>query len=445
MSTLFRSRFCPTGRATRRPTGRGAGRPAIACDDRARARRRAGLALAAAAALLAGCGKSEPQAEPLVSVQAAAATRRPMVEWVTSEAVIHPIQQAVLTPKISAPVARFFVNRGDRVRAGELVARLENKDLAAAAMQSQGAYEQALANYQTEVQATVPLATQKAQLDLASAEQALDAARRAYQSQQELYAQGALPRRTLDASHVAYAQAETNYKLARQQAQALERGGEQRALRAAAGQLAAARGQAQAAEAQLGYSEIRSPIAGVVASRPAYPGELASPNTPLMTIMNISRVTARAHLPPAQAARVRAGDAARITRDGGAPIPARVTVVSPAADPNSTTIEVWAEAANGARALRPGETVSLRIRAGVLADALVVPSDAILTASDGSTSVMVVGRDGKAHARAVTVGAAANGETQIVQGLAAGERVVTVGAFGLTDGTPIRVVPAPAG
>src|SRR5579875_2368777 len=96
------------------------------------------LALASVLAL-AACSKPEStaEAEAATPVEVATARRQPIEETVNAEAILYPIKQANVVPKISAPVARFLVQRGDHVRQGQLVAVLENGDLAAAAQESE--------------------------------------------------------------------------------------------------------------------------------------------------------------------------------------------------------------------------------------------------------------------------------------------------------------------
>jgi len=96
---------------------------------------------------------------------------------------------------------------GQKVRQGQLLATLENRDLSAAAMDNQGAYEQAQAAYTTNVGATLPEETQKAELDVQTAQQELDAQQKLYSSREDLYKQGALPRKELDQAAVTLAQA----------------------------------------------------------------------------------------------------------------------------------------------------------------------------------------------------------------------------------------------
>jgi len=116
-----------------------------------------------------------------------------------------------------------------------------------------------------------------------------------------------------------------------------------------------------------------------------------------------------------------------------------VTIVSPALDPNSTTVEVWFEAKNPKHELKPGTSVQLSLTARTVKDALVVPTSSVLTASDGSTNVMIAGADGLAHQQTVKLGIRNGDDVQIVEGLKEGDRVVSNGAYGLPDKTKIKV------
>lgn len=412
--------------------------------------RRALVALSALLIVSAiACSKKEKETEPVVSVQAATVERTSIERIVKTEGILYPVEQAAITPKVAAPVAVFYVNRGSRVHKGQLLARLENRDLAAAAVETKGAYEQAQAGYTTATRANLPEELQKAKLDVQSAKDSLDAQQKLYESRKNLYEQGALPRKELDQSEVAFTQARNQYQIAEQHLNALENVGKQQELKAAQGQLTSAEGKYMGAEAQLGYSEIHSPIDGVVTERPAYAGETPPPGTPLLTIMNTFKVIARAHVPEEEAALLHPGDAATMKVPGTGEVPASVTLVSPATDANSTTIEVWVEAANAEGKLHPGMTVGLAMIAAKIADAVVIPASALLT-NEGKTSVMVIGADSHAHQRDVEVGIRQADKVEITKGLNAGERIVASGAYGLPDNTKVEVAtsgapPAEAG
>jgi HlyD family secretion protein len=395
-----------------------------------------------------------------------AAKKATIEQTVASEAILFPLAQSAIVPKISAPVQRFYVNRGSKVHAGQLLARLESRDLAAAAQDNQGSYDQAQAAYAIATASTLPEEIQKAQGDTQAAKLALEAEQKLYDSRQDLYKQGALPRKDLDQATVSLAQARTQYEIAQHHVDALMAGGKQEEVKSAKGQLQSAKGKYLGAAAQLSYSEIRSPISGVVTDRPLYPGEMAAAGTPLLTVMDTTSVVARAHIPQEQAALLKVGDKATVAianlvpntvpntvagaasdKAGGGDeaIEGKVTVVSPALDANSTTVEVWVQAKNPKGRLRPGTSVRISMLARAVENAVVIPVAAVLTAPDGTSYVMVAGSDNKAHQKTVKAGIRQGEQVQILEGLAEGDRVVASGAYGLPDNTKIRIeVAAPS-
>lgn len=394
--------------------------------------------------MISGCSSAEKEAEPVVVVQMATVKQGSIEKVISSEAVLFPLQQAALTPKVSAPVKRFLVNRGDRVKAGQLLAVLENRDLAASEVENKGSLEQAEAAYATTTTASLPEEMRKAELDVGSARQALDAEQKLYNSRENLYRQGALPRKDLDQARVGLTQAKNQFEIAQQHWNALQVAGKEQALKSASGQLESARGKYMGSQAQLGYSEIRSPISGYVTERALYPGEMAAAGVPLLTVMDTSSIIAKAHVPQQDAALLKAGNPAELaTASVDGKIPARITVVSPTTDANSTTIEIWAKAYNPENYLRPGTTAQLSVTAQKRDNVLIIPSSAILNQPEGGTAVMVVGTDNRAHLQAVQVGIQNGDQVEITSGLKAGQKVVTSGNYGLPDNTLVKAdIPA---
>jgi HlyD family secretion protein len=389
---------------------------------------------------MSGCGKGEKEEAPEVSVQAAPAAKADIVRTVNTEAVIFPVLQSAITPKINAPVKKFYVTRGQKVRQGQLLATLENRDLSAAALDNQGAYEQAEATYSTSVNATLPEEVAKAETDFQTAKQELDAQQKLYASRQDLFNQGALPRKDLDAAAVSLSQARSAYDVAKKHLDGLNAVGKQGALKSAQGQLTSAKGKLMNAEAQLSYTEIRSPINGYITDRPLQPGEMASTAAPLLTVMDVSQIIAKAHIPQSDAVLLHKGDAANITVPGlEKPVTGKVSLVSPALDPNSTTVEVWVQAPNPEQQLRPGTTAQVSITAQTVHDALVVPAVALINAKDDGAQVMVVDSQNQAQSRDVKVGITTPAQAQILSGLKPGEIVVTQGAYGLPDKTKVKI------
>jgi multidrug efflux pump subunit AcrA (membrane-fusion protein) len=398
------------------------------------------VALVCLLVAVAGCSKKDEAAPTAVSVEAATAQIQSITEHVVTDAVLNPVAQAAISPKITAPVKRFYVQRGAHVKAGQLLATLENQDLKAAVTDNQGAFATADATYQTDVKATVPEDYQKAELDLAQAKANLDLNKSIVTSRKQLFAQGAIPGRDLDTAEATLVQAQAAYDTAAQHLAGMKQVSRAAALKAAQGQLESAQGKYQGAQAQLSYSEIRSPIAGVVTDRPLYAGETAAAGAPLVTVMDARALLAKMHLSQPQAQILSVGDRATVEVPGlSDPVPGKITLVSPALDPGSTTVEVWVRIENPKGSLRPGTAVHVTLAGREVPKALVIPTAALVVANSGKSTVMVIGSDGIAHQTPVTTGISDNGETQVLSGLSSGQQVVTTGAASMDDGTHVKV------
>jgi len=382
-------------------------------------------AIAAILCIATGCSKDEKEKEPVVSVQTTPAQRAPISQVISAEAVVYPLEQATVAPKISSTIKKFYVQRGARVKKGQLLAELENKDLSAAAESTKGDFEQADANYVTTVDASLPQQIQKAQLDAVAAKSNFEAQQKVYESRKELFQQGAIPRKDLDSAEVAFLQARSQNEQAQKQLADLQRVGKEQTLKSVKGSRASAEGRMRGAEALLSYSRITSPIDGVVTDRPLFEGDLATANQPLLTVMNTSRLIAKAHIAQSEAAVLKVGNPAELKIPAlEGPVKGRVSLVSPALD--------------------PGMTVQLSMTAKTVKDALVVPTPAIYKNPVGTDYVLLVGSDGHARLKTVQVGVRTSEFTQIVSGVAAGDPVISSGGYGLPDNTQVKIeTPAP--
>jgi RND family efflux transporter MFP subunit len=175
-----------------------------------------------------------------------------------------------------------------------------------------------------------------------------------------------------------------------------------------------------------------------VSERQVNVGEMASAGMPLITIVDISQVRAVANVPVKEASSIRVGRPARVAGPAG-DIPGTVAVVSPAANANATTVEVWVQIANPGERLKPGETARVSIIAETIQNTLVIPASALLNGEEGRQKVMVVSSDSVAHERAVTVGVRQGDRVQILSGVLAGDQVVTSGGLGLEDKAKVGI------
>lgn len=397
------------------------------------------VGLLALGTALTACKKEEKEPTPEVTVQAQAATVGDITEHVEGDAVLFPMDQAAITPKVSAPVRTFFVQRGAKVKRGQLLARLENRDVAAAAEDANGSYEQAQSAYLTATKASVPEDTQKAELDFEQAKTNLDVQQKIFDARQDLFKQGAIPGRDLDTARVNLVQAQGQFNEAQKHLQSTKSVTHEQALRNAEGQLKSAQGKLRGAEASVSYTEIRSPIDGVVTERPYFAGEMAQAGAPLITVMQTGSLLAKSHLPQSQAQALKVGADADVFVSGmEKPVAGKVTLISPALDAGSTTVEVWVKIDNKGGALKPGTAARVAIASETVKNAVVIPSSAILKDDSGKTSVMVIA-NGAAKKREVTTGVVDGENIQITSGLKGGEQVITVGGYGLDEGTKVKI------
>jgi HlyD family secretion protein len=407
----------------------------------------AACALALSAVFLAGCKKeAAPEAE--VTVQAAHPQRSSIAEHIVADAILAPVAQAAIDPKITAPVKKFYVQRGSKVKKGELLAVLENGDLTAAAMDNKGAYLAAQGAYATATRSQIPEDVQAAEVALAQAKATLKLDQNIAESRRKLFAEGAIPGQDLDSAEATLVQAQGAYDTAEKHLEAVRSVNRQAALQEAEGQLTSAKGKYEGAEAEVGYSEIRSPIDGIVTDRPLFAGETASAGAPLLTVMDTSVLIAKAHIAQSLAQELKVGNDATLDVPGvDDPVPARVSMISPALDPGSTTVEVWLKIDNKNGKLIVGTPVKATIVGPSVADALTVPASAIQTAADQSKFVLVVGPGGAATKKPVTLGLVNPNQAQVTGGLTTQDLVITVGAYGLDEGTRVKVertdLPAP--
>jgi len=388
-----------------------------------------------------GCKKAEEaSAATEVSVQAEKPEVGSISEFILADATLSPMAQAAISPKITAPVRAFYVQRGSRVKEGQLLAQLEDRDLSAAALDNKGQYQAAQAAYETQTKAQVQEDYKKAELDLAQTKSQVDLNTAIVSARKKLFTEGAIPGRDLDTANAALVQAQASYNLALNHLHSLQNVSRAAALKQAEGQLTSAEGKYKGAEAQVSYTQIRSPINGVVTDRPLFPGETAASGTTLITVMDTSSLLAKVHLGQIVAQRLEVGDEATVQIPGvSEPAPAKVYLISPALDPGSTTVEVWLRIENRSGAYKAGTPVRASIVGRTVSSALKIPLSAVLTVQDGSKSVMVMGSDGVARRKAVTLGINNGDDVEITQGLTKDDVVITTGAYGLDEGTKVKV------
>ncbi len=204
------------------------------------------------------------------------------------------------------------------------------------------------------------------------------------------------------------------------------------------------------ARESLGRMQLNAPFAGEVAMRQVEVGQMASPQQALFTIVDMDTLMVRVLVPSEDASAITLGMKAtlRFASQGDRACEATVARLSPAVDSVTRALQMELQPDEGCeaeQALRPGVVVRVRVELAASSGALVVPSQAILRADDGTSFVWLLD-DGKAQRRAITPGLAGRTVTQVVEGLALDDQVVTRGQEDLIEGmaiAPPRAMDAP--
>jgi len=155
---------------------------------------------------------------------------------------------------------------------------------------------------------------------------------------------------------------------------------------------------------------------------------------------------AKLHISQIQAQQLSIGAAASIAVRGlDDPLPAKVSLISPALDPGSTTVEVWLRVENAKGTLKAGTPVRTTITGRTAKDVLLVPLEAVQTGPDGESKfLLLIKPDGTAIKHPVTLGIRTSESAQILSGLTPADNVITSGGYGLDEGTKVKVGTAPA-
>jgi HlyD family secretion protein len=398
-------------------------------------------ALLVAGVAFNGCKKAATEApEATVTVQAEHPEVGPISEEIAADAVLAPLAQAAIAPRISAPIVSELVQRGARVKKGQLLVTLEDRDLRGMALDSKGNLTQAQAAFTAATQATIPEDAQKAELDLAQAKANLNVAAHTVEERKRLMDQGAIARREVDTATAAEVQAQAAYDTAVKHLANVQKTTQKTNTDTAQGQLASAQGKLENAEAQVNYASLRSPIDGVVTDRPLFPGETAAAGTPVIIVMDTSVLQAKLHISQAAAQKLKVGGSAEVDIPGVEdPQAATISLISPALDPGSTTVEIWLKLPNPGGRYKVGTPVHAVIHGTTIEKALQLPVGAIQPADDGSTNVLVIEGDGTAHKRPVKIGVRTAEKVQILSGVTPANLVITEGGYGLDEGTKVKV------
>ena len=379
----------------------------------------------------------------VVSVKVAKAEKEPIAAQVSAVGTIYPRDKADVAAKISAQIKRMALLKNKAVRAGEVIAVLESRDLQSQRAEAAAALNEARASERSLVTGTIPKTNAEDQKALIDARAKVNNARATYERRRALYEKGGISKKDLEASQLELTTAEDELRLDEQTVTLRARSLNPNDRALAAARTAQAQQHLASLDSQLSYATIRAPISGIVTDQFQYEGEFAAAGGKLVTIADVSEVIVKAPFADTVVASLNVGDAATVlpTDTAAEQMKGQVSLLSRSSDPANRTVEVWVTLGNGAGLLRANGAAQVTIAAESKNDAVVVPASAVTleaTNTDEGT-VMVVDAANVAHEIKVTIGIRTADKIEIVSGLQGGETVVIEGNYALPDGTKVEV------
>lgn len=368
---------------------------------------------------LVSCGSAPPaghQAQSPAPV-AAHASAAAMETWPSRYEATGTVRARVSAPvsaQVMAAVREVLVQAGDRVRQGQLLVRLDSRDLEAAELRAQAGLQ--------EVRSAVP----EADNGVASAKANLDLAQVTDSRIEELFGKKSVSRQERDESGARLKAARAAYAMAESRRAQID------------ARIAQAEQEVKAAAVTRGYAEIRAPFDGTVTARSVEPGAMAVPGATLLTIERAGAFRLEAPVEESMLSSIRLGSPVQVALDGGgAPVETKVTEIVPAVEAASRSYLVKIDLPPIA-AVRSGMFGRAVFPIGTR-QVLAVPAGAVITR--GQLESVFTADQNTARLRLVTLGVRHDDRVEILSGLQAGDRVINPVPAGLADGTPVEERP----
>ena len=395
----------------------------------------------AAALLVAGCDRSGQAAAArgggrggrgggrgqAVSTEVTTVRRIAVQREVDLSGTLLSPDQARVSSEVAGIVRDVPVQLGTEMRAGDLLVRLEPRELQLALDRAEGQLRQ------IEAQLGIDRSQDRrppSDDQIASVRQAManrDDARNTFKRAQQLHDRGLMSQVDYDSAETRLKIAEANHQAAVDNVQALKATLQDR------------RAAFELAQKKVADASIRAPVSGAVAERLVQPGEFIRENTPVATIVQVSPLKLKTAIQEKHAGLIHPGQTVAFAVEAfpGRTFAGTVAYVSPAVDQATRTFAVEALVENADRVLKPGFFAKGVVRTHRDENVLAVPEDSVSTLAGVSTVYAIDG--GKARQQQVTLGARQDGLVEVTSGLKGDETLATTNLSQLATGVPVRI------
>jgi len=354
--------------------------------------------------------------------EAATVTAGPLQHSLVFSARVASVARSDIASTLTARVERVLVREGDTVKAGQLLIELDDNDLRAQAQQAQAALATAEARLKSQFDLAAPVATQT----LAQSKANLDFALSELERNRALHGKGFIGDARLQDAERAAASARAAYQQATAQASANSRGGAE--ATASETRVREAQGALRIARAKLEQTRIVAPTDGRIIFRGVEPGDVAQPGKKLLTLATSGETRLIGQIDEKNLSMLREGMRAIASADAfpTQKFDAELIYLAPSVDVTRGTVEARLRVDKPPAFLRDDMTVSAEVVVARKTNALSIPANAVRESADRKVVLVVpAGGHGAAEERAVTLGIRSLRRAEVVEGLSAGEAVIT--------------------
>lgn len=393
----------------------------------------------------------ETASQPDLTSQTILVQTKDWVVQIQANGVVQALQKINLSPEDSGRIAKLYVNEGDRVQKGQIIALMDSERLQAQVNQYQASLNKAVADLKQKVAGTRQEDIAESKARVASAEALVAASQtrlnRAIvemQRNQVLVQEGAISRNAFEEFVTKEQEARANLEaeLARlkEQRESLKKaknGLRPEEIAQAEAEVAQAKAQLVFYQSQFNNAIIRAPFAGIITRRFAQEGDFVTPttsasNTEGATSTSIAELSSgleiEARIPEASIAKINRGQFVDIQTDTypNETFKGKVSLIAPRAvqENNITFFRVKVVLSNGQDKLKSGMNVRLTFHSQTIKNALVIPLAAVTTQPNGQTGVYVIDSQNAASFQPVKVSATSGDQVQVLAGLQKGDRVL---------------------
>ena len=394
---------------------------------------------------LTACGKKEPAttappADNSVVVTTATAKTGDINAVATVTGKIAPQDQVNIQPKSPGKVGEVLVDIGSVVKKGQVVMKMDARELAQGIKQAEAGYAVAQANYYKTKVGARPEQKEQSKANLAQAEASYKKNLTDLERMKELFNEGAISQQALDGQKVAFAAADAAYKSAKGTLDIMIKGETSETFKIMQAQMDQAKAQLDLQKINYDNAVITSPINGIIGIRNVNPGEISPGGSPSLTIINIDNVRVEANVTESQVNKLMVGEEVKlgVSAASSKGFTGKIKSVSPMANPQNKMYLVKITIANVDHALKPGMFAEIALPVEQKQSVLLVPREAVVEVG-GEKGVYVVNAQGNAEFKKVDVGVSDGTSTEVLGGIEKAVTVITSGQQNLQNGIKVRI------